>query len=47
MRYNEITLRRYRISTEAAKILEDQVRKKYPEIWSEVSKRVQHKKRRK
>jgi hypothetical protein len=46
MRYNEITVRRYRISTEAAKMLEDQVREKYPEIWSEVSKRVQHKKRR-
>jgi hypothetical protein len=47
MRYNEITVRRYRISTEAAKMLEDQVMEKYPEIWSEVSKRIQHKKRRK
>lgn len=47
MRYNEITVRRYRISTEAAKMLEDHVKEKYPEIWSEVSKRIQHKKRRK
>jgi hypothetical protein len=46
MRYNEITLRRYRISTEAAKMLEEDVIEKYPEIWSEVTRRMQHKKRR-
>ena len=46
MRYNEITVRRYRISTEAAKMLEDHVKEKYPEVWSAVSKRIQHKKRR-
>ena len=47
MRYNEITLRRYRISTEAAKMLEEDVIEKYPEVWSEVTRRLQHKKRRK
>jgi exo-beta-1,3-glucanase (GH17 family) len=47
MRYNEITLRRYRISTEAVKMLEEDVIEKYPEVWSEVTRRLQHKKRRK
>jgi hypothetical protein len=46
MRYNEITVRRYRISTEAAKMLEEDVQLAYPDLWAEIEKRMQHKTRR-